>query len=140
MFEKMFEKKYKVKKLMAIELFRITEINNHEYSYEILNYPYVIVKKGKHDIFGEYSCKSVFNDAVYNYVSSSSRKGGIYFHDVIELSMIFPTKDTVTKDELLQVYYELNGIENENVVESPREENGNVKKRIRQKNDKVSNN
>jgi len=118
----MFEKKYKVGDLHIVWLGRVRELDNGKLRLNSIENPYVIVKDYHHYYTKSWeNCKDVFNNTEYHRFSGESHVGSIYFQYQSPLSTIFPTKEKITKKELIKLYNELNGLDKEETNEQDKE-------------------
>lgn len=119
----MFEKKYKVEDLHVVWLGRVRQLDKVTVEINHIENPYVIVKDYHHYHTKSWeNCKDVFNNTEYHRFSGESHVGGIYFQYMKPLSTIFPTKEKVTKTELVALYHRLNKLDKEETNEQNKED------------------
>ena len=118
----MFEKKYKIKNLhvVRLQLDRVKLDSNGKKKIYYFEKTYAIVKNYLHsDYIENEKCRDLFNNTLYSRSASyKTHMGcGTYYEYVCPLSKIFPTKEKVTKKELINLYNELNGLNKEETHE-----------------------
>lgn len=119
----MFEKKYKVGDLHIVRLGRVREVDEETLEINHIENPFVIVKEYWHNSQKHLeNCNDVFNNTLYYRFSGLSHVGGIYFQYQSPLSTIFPTKEKITKKELIKLYNELNELDKEETNEQDKED------------------
>ena len=119
----MFKKKYKVGDLHIVWLGKVKKLDNGNLRLNSIENQYVIVKDYYHNSQRYFeTCKDVFNNTKYHRFSSESHIGGIYYEYESPLSAIFPTKEKVTKTELVALYHRLNKLDKEETQEQNKED------------------